>query len=112
VTTNATAPTQPSELLADPTQVALLRELFAHARKVGAVHAIYSVGNGVGQSMAPFEHTWDLGTDRVGYHGGALYYDGRGKTVLSGAGFNDARQVAQILAAIGVLPQRFIGDPQ
>ncbi|MCZ7376512.1 hypothetical protein [Micromonospora sp. WMMC250] len=102
-----------SKVLADPTQVAAIRDLITYARKAGAVHAIYSVGNGLGQPMASREHTWDLGTSRVGYHEGALYYHGHsGGTVLSGAGFDDARQVGDMLAAIGVLPSRFSASYQ
>lgn len=98
-----------ARITADPATVALLRELYAHARKVHAEHVIYAHGDGTGRPVRPFEHVWTLGPCRVSYQDGALVYERHGLTILSGAGFDDVRQAAQVLAAIGVLPERFIG---
>lgn len=103
-------PTTTSTLLADPAQVALIRDLYAHARTVHAEHATYSYGNGRGQAMAPVEHTWTLGHDRVLIHDGWLLYLRHGAALLK-VHVDTPRQVGQLLAAIGVLPERFIGTP-
>ncbi|MEU5939379.1 hypothetical protein ABZ807_09330 [Micromonospora sp. NPDC047548] len=98
--------TTTSKLLADPTQIALVRDLYAHARKVRAEHAIYSYGNGLGQAMAPVEHTWTVGTRRVLVHDGWLLYLSHGAPLLK-VQVDNVRQVGQLLAAIGVLPPEF-----
>ena len=94
-------------LLADPAQVALIRDLIRHARAVRAEHATYSYGNGLGQAIGPVEHTWTIGTARVIVHDGWLIYVRHGAPLLK-VQVDNPRQVGQLLAAIGVLPQRFI----
>lgn len=101
-----TTVTTPSKLLADPAQVAVVRDLIRYARKAGAEHATYAFGDGKGGSIRPFEHVWKLGAARVSYLNDALTYERHNTHILSGAGF-DAVDVAQLLAAIGVLPMRF-----
>lgn len=98
-----------SPLLADPAQVTLIRDLYAHARHVRAEHAIYSFGNGLGQPMGPVEHTWTAGHHRVSVQGDCLIYESNGTVLMSAAGVDSVRKAAELLAAIGVLPQRFIG---
>lgn len=99
--------THTSDLLADPDAVALLRDLYAHARHVRAQHHIYSYGNGRSQTMAPVEHTWTAGNNRVLIHDGWLLYLSHGAPLLK-VQIDTVRQAGQLLAAIGVLPQRFI----
>ena len=97
-----------SELLADSAQVALVRDLLAHARTVRAQHHIYPGGNSASGANWPAEHTWTAGTSRVLIHDGWLVYLSHGAPLLK-VHVTDVRQVAQLLAAIGVLPQRFTG---
>lgn len=96
--------TKTSELLRDPRQIALLRELYAHARHVRAEHATYTFAFGA----APQEHTWTVGNCRVSYEDGWLRYLTHGHPLLK-VYVGHVREAAQVLAAIGVLPQRFIG---
>lgn len=99
---------QQRPLLADPEQVALVRDLIRHARKAGAEHATYAIGPNIdGKGYGSQEHVWTLGVARVSYHEGALAYQRRNVTILSGAGFDKARDVADLLAAVGVIPQSF-----
>ncbi|MEV0726047.1 hypothetical protein AB0I37_25115 [Micromonospora purpureochromogenes] len=106
MTTTVTSKT--SALLADPAQVAVVRALIVHARHVQAEHAAYSFGNGLGQPMGPQEHTFTAGEYRVSYEDGVLRFLAHGAPLLT-VHTTDARQVGQLLAAIGVLPERFIG---
>lgn len=94
-------------LLSDATQVALIRDLIHHARKVGAEHVTYDFGNGQGKPCGPKEHVWMLGQDRVIVHVGHLVYKRRQATLLTAREVETARQVADLLAAVGVLPLWF-----
>lgn len=101
-----TAPVQAPSPLADPTTVALLRDLYAHAWRVRAEHANYSMGDGRGGAYGPKEHTWTAGELRVSYCDGELRYLSHGVPLLK-VHVVSVRQAAQVLAAIGVLPPRF-----
>lgn len=96
-----------STLLADPDQVAAVRALITHARKVHAVHAVYCFGDGSRQRIGLWEHTWDLGDQRVALDDGVLIYRRDGRVILRVREVTDARQAGQLLAAIGVLPPSF-----
>lgn len=91
-----------SDLLADPAQVATIRELIVHARKVEAQHLTY-----FGFTNGPLEHKWRLGVAEVSVFNGDLFYSRHGDLIFK-AQVSSPRQVGQLLAAIGVLPPRFI----
>ena len=95
-----------TSLLADPANVALIRDLYAHARHVNAEHATYSMGDGRGGAYGPAEHTWTAGELRVSYCDGELLFLSHGVPLLK-VHVVSVRQAAQVLAAIGVLPPRF-----
>lgn len=93
-----------ANLLDDPTTVALLRDLYTHARRVHARHVAESIDH------YPVKHVWSRDGAEVIVQAGYLIYRLRGgTTILHVNGVTSARQVAQLLAAIGVLPERFIG---
>ncbi|MEV1331166.1 hypothetical protein AB0J20_16490 [Micromonospora costi] len=98
-----------SSLLDDPANVTLLRELYAHARKVGAKHTSFAFVGVSGQAQYGWEHTWTAGDQDVTVDGDLLVYRSRGRVVLSAAGVDGVQKVAELLAAVGVLPQRFAG---
>lgn len=100
---------QPQSLLADPEQVALVRDLIRHARQVRAEHATYAFGDGTGRRYGPVEHTWTAGEERVSVGEGELIYKRHGVPLLHARHVVHPRQVADLLAAIGVLPPRFAG---
>lgn len=106
MTTNATAPTQPSELLADPTQVALLRELFAHARQVKALHNTYAFVGVTGRPYGNWEHLWLTGRDIVSFEDGRLTYKRNGVLRLT-AEVSGLREAVDLLAALDILPPQF-----
>lgn len=98
---------QPQSLLADPATVALLRDLYARARHVRAEHATYSFGHPNGRPYGPVEHTWTAGESRVSYSDGELIYKRHGVPLLHARHVTNPRQVADLLAAVGVIPQGF-----
>lgn len=98
---------QPPRLLADPEQVALVRGLIRHARYVHAEHATYGFNDSTGRLYGPVEHTWTAGEARVSYSEGELIYKRHGVPILHARHVTHPRQVSDLLAAIGVLPQWF-----
>ena len=95
--------TNTSKLLADPAQVAAVRNLINYARKADAQHLTYFTFTG-----GPLEHVWKVSPARVCIFDGFLFYERHGELILK-VRVTDPRQVGQLLAAIGVLPQRFAG---
>lgn len=96
VTVDSTA-----SLLADPANVALLRDLITHARRHGAQHLTY-----FGFTNGPLEHKWRLGVAEVSVFNGEVFHSRHGDLIFKSQ-VDSPRQVAQLLAAIGVLPPRF-----
>lgn len=106
MTNKPIAPTQPSELLADPTQVALLRELYAYVRRVKALHNTCAFVGVTGRPYGSWEHLWITDLDVVSVEDGRLTYKRNGVQRLS-AEVSDLREAVDILAAVGVLPPAF-----
>ena len=104
----STVTTHTSDLLADPAAVALLRDLYAHARTARTEHAIYPGDDSPSGASYPTEHTWTADHQKVSVHGDCLVFESHGKVLLSAAGVDGVRKGADLLAAIGVLPPRFI----
>jgi hypothetical protein len=102
-----------SALLADPAQVAAVRALIAAARQAGAEHYTYAFNDHLGHPVAAQEHVWTLGLSTVSYEDGRLMYErnDRNGTWLLKAQTTDARQVADLLTAIGAMPTELSIQP-